>query len=95
MDGKLYTRDGQPCRVRGDKVFDRSGVQVGRLRGRKVFGPDGQYAATVVGDRLVYRASDAGRSSTTFSPRAAMPSTAIRRAGSSIRGDEPFTTARG
>lgn len=90
MDEMLYTRDGEPCQVRGDKVFDRSGAEVGRLRDRTVFGPDGRYAATVVGDRLVYRATDAGRISTPFAPTRVMPSVAMRKLRSAIIGEEPF-----
>lgn len=93
-DGCLYTKEGHPIRVRDDKVYDKSGEQVGRLVEGKVYGPDGRYAATVVDDRLVYRASDNRRVSGPFVPRRVLPMTALKRSPSLILGEEPFTSAR-
>lgn len=49
----LYTKDGVPLQVNGDKVFNPSGRQFGRISGSKVFGSNGSYVGTIVGDRLV------------------------------------------
>lgn len=93
-DGRLYTKEGHPIRVRDDKVYDKSGQQVGLLVDDKVYGPDGRYAATVVNDRLVYRAHDDRRVSRPFVPRRVLPITALKRLPSMIRGEEPFASAR-
>jgi len=37
----LYTKDGRPLQVSGDKVYSGSGVVVGRIKGKKVFAPTG------------------------------------------------------
>jgi hypothetical protein len=42
-----YTKNGRPLQRRGDDLFSRSGQHVGRIRGRKVYGPDGRYAGTI------------------------------------------------
>ncbi|MEY9931574.1 hypothetical protein ABH926_006223 [Catenulispora sp. GP43] len=89
-DGRLYTKEGHPIRVRDDKVYDKSGQQVGRLVDNKVYAPDGRYAATVVGDRLVYRASDNRQVSPPFVPRPVLPMTALKQLPSMILGEEPF-----
>jgi hypothetical protein len=49
----LYTKNGKPLQVANDFVYSRSGVPVGRIRGERVFGPDGRYVGSIVGDRLV------------------------------------------
>ena len=58
----LYTKDGRPLQVSGETVYSPSGQPVGRIRGCKVFGTDGRYVGTIVGDRLVYRSTDSGLS---------------------------------
>lgn len=63
----LYTKNGRPRQVHGDKVHSRSGQIVGRIKGDKVFGPDGRYVGTLVNDRLVYRSSQSSRASSSFS----------------------------
>lgn len=43
----LYTKDGRPLQVSGDKVYSRSGTVVGRIKGSKVYGSDGRYVGTI------------------------------------------------
>ena len=62
----LYTKDGRPLQVSGETVYSRSGQPVGRIRGSKVFGTDGRYVGTIVGDRLVYRATDSAAMGSPF-----------------------------
>lgn len=88
--GQLYTKDGQPLRLSGDDIFDRSGRHVGHRRGNKIFGPDGRYAGTIVGDRVVYRSTDSAAISSPFTPRAASGFASAHRAGSALWGDERF-----
>jgi hypothetical protein len=54
----LYTKNGRPLQVSGDKVYSRSGIIVGRIKGDKVYGTNGSYVGTIVRDRLVYRPPD-------------------------------------
>lgn len=49
----LYTKNGRPLQVSGDRVYSRSGTVVGRIRSEKVYGTDGRYVGTIVNDRLV------------------------------------------
>ncbi|MFL9596727.1 hypothetical protein [Aeromonas veronii] len=86
---ELYTKNGCPLQVQGDKVYSRTGKVVGRIKGEKVFGPDGRYVGTIVNNRLVYRTT---QSSSISSPFAAANRVGIARAnrtGSAIWGDEP------
>jgi hypothetical protein len=85
----LYTRNGRPLQVSGDKVYSRSGRLVGRIRGKKVFGPDGRYVGTIVGDRLVYRSTDSASIGGSFSAASRAGTACADRAGSAIWGDEP------
>jgi hypothetical protein len=87
---QLYTKNGKPLRVSGDEIFDRSGRHVGRRRGNKVYGPDGRYAGTIVGDRVVYRSTDSATISAPFAPHAGSGSASASHAASAIWGDEPF-----
>jgi hypothetical protein len=86
----LYTKNGVPIAVHGDRVYDPAGRNFGYLRADKLFGLDGRYRGTVIGDRLVYRAS---QSAGVSSPRAASAgrggSSRARRSGSAISGEEP------
>jgi hypothetical protein len=86
----LYTRNGKPLKVNGDDIFDASGQHVGRRRGDKVYGPDGVYAGTIVGDRVVYRSTDSAAISSPFAPRASAGTAEANRAGSGVWGEEPF-----
>jgi len=85
----LYTKNGRPLQVSGDKVYSRSGIIVGRIKGEKVYGPDGRYVGTVVGDRLVYRSTQSATVSSPFSAASRGGSGRADRAGSGIWGDEP------
>lgn len=85
----LYTKEGRPLQVSGDKVYSRSGRIVGRIKGRKVFGTDGSYVGTIVGDRLVYRSTDDTTISSPFYVVDRIGTARADRAGSAIWGDEP------
>jgi hypothetical protein len=85
----LYTKNGRPLRRSGDDVFSRSGTHVGRVRGSKVYGPDGRYAGTIVGDRVIYRSVDSAGISSPFAHRVSAGSASASAAGSAVMGDEP------
>jgi hypothetical protein len=85
----LYTKNGKPLRVSGQTVYSKSGKVVGRIRGCKVFGTDGRYVGTVVGDRLVYRSTDSAATGSSFSSANRVGSAQASRAGSAISGTEP------
>lgn len=86
---KLYTKEGRPLRVSGDKIFGPQGRQVGRIKGKKVYGPNGRYVGTVVGDRVVYRSTDSATISSPYAPSVTTPTAAARHVPSAIWGDEP------
>jgi hypothetical protein len=85
----LYTKNGRPLRLQGDRLYSRSGVYVGKVYDDRVYDPSGRYAGTIVGDRVVYRS--------THSARIKGPSTSANRVGlaaanrvqSAIWGEEP------
>ena len=54
----LYTKNGRPLQRSGDNLYSRSGRYLGRVRNGKVYDPDGKYAGTIVGDRVVDRSAD-------------------------------------
>jgi hypothetical protein len=85
----LYTKDGRPLQVSGETVYSRSGQPVGRIRGSKVFGTDGRYVGTIVGDRLVYRSTDSAAIGSPFAAANRAGTARANRAGSAIWGDEP------
>ncbi|WP_081053223.1 hypothetical protein [Burkholderia territorii] len=85
----LYTKNGKPLQVANDFVYSRSGVPVGRIRGEKVFGPDGRYVGSIVGDRLVYRSTESAAIGSPFSVAHRAGSAKAHRASSAIWGDEP------
>jgi hypothetical protein len=62
---------------------------VGRIKGSKVYGPDGRYVGTVVSDRLVYRSTDSATISSPFAAGARAGSGAANRGGLGLWGDEP------
>lgn len=86
---ELYTKNGRPLQVSGNKVYSRSGKVVGRIKGNKVYGIDGRYVGTIVGDRLVYRSTNSASISSPFSAADRAGSARAKRAGSAIWGDEP------
>lgn len=85
----LYTKNGRPLQRRGDDLFSRSGKQVGRIRARKVYGPDGRYAGTIDGDRVVYRSTDSAEVSSPYAPTQSAGTASANAAGSALWGDEP------
>jgi hypothetical protein len=85
----LYTKNGRPLQVSGDKVYSRSGSVVGRIKGKKVFGTNGRYIGTIVGDRLVYRSTDSAGIGSPFSAANHAGTAQSPRAGSALWGDEP------
>lgn len=88
----LYTKNGKPLQVTGITVYSRSGKVVGCINGSKVFGINGRYVGTIVGDRLVYRSTDDNtRISSPFFVFAANRAGTLcaNRTPSSILGNEP------
>lgn len=85
----LYTKDGRPLQVSGDKVYSASGTIVGKITNDKVFGTDGRYIGTIVGERLVYRSTHSAYVGSTFSAGNRSGSSRANRVGSAIWGDEP------
>lgn len=85
----LYTKNGRPLTRRGDDLFSDSGHHVGRIRGRKVYAPDGSYAGTLDGNRVVYRSTDSASLSGPYMRRAGAGSASAHAAGTAIWGDEP------
>ena len=85
----LYTKNGRPLQVYSEIVYSRSGKVIGRIRGKKVYGTDGRYAGTIVGDRLVYRSIDGARVSSPFSRGNRGGVAKGHRAGSAVWGEEP------
>lgn len=86
----LYTKDGRPLQVSGDKVYSRSGAVVGRIKSDKVYGTNGRYVGTITGNRLVYRSTDSATVSSPFSAANRAGSAAASSAGSAVWGDEPY-----
>jgi hypothetical protein len=76
--------------VHGDDIFDRSGRQVGRRSGNKVYGPNGRYAGTIDGDRVLYRSVDSATLGSSFAPRLIGGSGLGNAAPSALWGEEPF-----
>ena len=85
----LYTKEGRPLQVSNDTVYSRSGKVIGRIKNNKVFGTDGRYVGTIVGDRLVYRSTDSAQISSPFSVANRAGFARANRAGSAIWGEEP------
>lgn len=85
----LYTKNGKPLQLSGDKIYSASGVPVGRIKGSKAFGPDGRYVGTITGDRLVYRSTDSASIGSPFSVAHRAGSGLANRAASGVWGEEP------
>jgi hypothetical protein len=85
----LYTKNGRPLQRRRDDLFSRSGKHIGRIRGRKVYGPDGRYAGTIDGDRVVYRSTDSAGISSPFVPTLIAGTASANAVQSALWGDEP------
>jgi hypothetical protein len=87
---QIYTKDGEPLRLRGDDVFDKSGRHVGRRVGNKIYNHRGRYVATIDADRAVYRSTDRAGITSAFARHASIGRSALARAArSAIWGDEP------
>ena len=85
----LYTNNGIPLQVWGDKVYSRSGVIVGRIKGPKVYGTNGQYVGSIVGDQLVYRLAHSFGVSGSFGAKSRSPTGRASRPASGLKGNEP------
>lgn len=85
----LFTKNGRPLQLSGDKLYSRSGRYVGQIRGRKVFAPIGRYAGTVVGERVIYRSTDSASVSGLSTAANRVGSARANRVGSALWGDEP------
>ena len=85
----LYTKNGRPLQVSGDKVYSKSGVVVGKIKGQKVYGINGHYVGTIVGDRLVYRSTDSATIGSPFASANRAGTARANRAGSAMWGEEP------
>lgn len=85
----LYTKNGRPLQVSGDKVYSKSGRAVGRIKGKKAFGPDGRCVGTIAGDRLVYRSTDSAAIGSPFAAANRAGIARANRAGAAMWGDEP------
>lgn len=86
---RLYTKNGRPLQVSGDIVYSHSGKVVGRIRGEKVYGPDGRYVGTITSGRLVYRSTDTAGVRSPFSVANRAGSARANAAGSALWGEEP------
>ena len=89
MSERIYTKNGRPLQVHGDKVYSRSGQYVGRIRDGKIFDASGRYAATIVNDRAVYRSIHSARIISASSSGNRSGIAASNRVGSAIMGEEP------
>ena len=85
----VYSKNGVPFLRDGDRLFDGSGVEVGRFHGSKVYNSRGRYAATLVNDRLIYRTSDSASVNSPFAPSRRGGFGVMRRIGAAINGSEP------
>ena len=85
----MHTKNGRPLQVSGSTLYSESGQVVGRIREDKLFGQNGRYVGTVVGDRLVFRSADSARIAPAFSAAKCAARALANRARSSVRGDEP------
>ncbi|MEL7145845.1 MAG: hypothetical protein AAFO69_05725 [Bacteroidota bacterium] len=86
---RLYTKDGNPLQVSGDKVYSRSGQIVGKIKRDRVFGPDGNYVGTIVRERLVYRSTHSSSRGTPFSAANKSGTGRGNRSRSAMWGEEP------
>lgn len=85
----LYTKNGVPLKVSGTAVFNPRGTNFGHVRGDRVYGLDGRYRGTIVGDRLVYRSTHSASISSSRAASVGSASAQASRAGSAVWGDEP------
>jgi hypothetical protein len=86
----LFTRDGKALALIDDDVFDRAGAHVARRSGTHLYGPDGRYVGTIIGDRVVYRSIDDITVHAPFARRRHVGSARADRPRAALRGEEPF-----
>jgi hypothetical protein len=86
---KLYTKNGRPLQLQGDRLYSRSGIYLGKVYDDRVYDPSGRYAGTIVRDRVVYRSTHSARikGPSTSASRAGIA--AANRAQNAIWGEEP------
>lgn len=65
----VYSINGRPFQVSGDRIWDRAGLYVGKIVSDLVFGPEGAYRGELRGDRLGYRRTHASRRRSTHVAR--------------------------
>jgi hypothetical protein len=85
----LYTKEGKPLQERGDIIYSSSGTVIGKKKGTKVFGTNGQYVGTIVRDRLTYLHQDSASMGSTFSAGNIGGSERGNIGSVGINGDEP------
>jgi hypothetical protein len=85
----LYTKNGRPLQVSGDKVYSASGKIVGRINGDKLYGTNGKYVGTIVEGRLVYRSTESASVSGPFTTANRAGFAQAPMAGSAMWGEEP------
>jgi hypothetical protein len=85
----LYTRSGRLLQRWGNHLHSRSGRYLGQVDNGKVFGPDGRYCGTIVGDRVVYRTIDSAATRAASAVETCPASPHANRMGSAIWGIEP------
>lgn len=85
----MHTKNGRPLSVSGADIYDERGRQVARISGNKAFSPSGRYVGTIVGDRLIYRATDSASIGGAFAPGVRAASAQAPSAGSADWGEEP------
>lgn len=82
----------RPARCSGRPGLQQAGQNFGYIRNDKVYGLDGRYRGTIVGDRLIYRSTESAATSGARAGSAGIGGSArASRAGSAIWGDEPNT----
>ena len=85
----LYTRSGRLLQRLGNQLHSRSGSYLGQLQNGKVYDPNGRYAGTIVGERVVYRTIDSAAKAPISAAVVLAASTQPNLTGSSIWGTEP------
>ena len=86
----LHTKNGRPLQLVGDKLFAKSGAYLGLVKNGQAYHSTGMYAATIVGDRAVYRFE---HSATMIGPSMHAPwtpSVALNKMVSFTLGSEPI-----
>ena len=82
----MYTRSGLLLQLLGTHLHSQSGRYLGHVDDGKVFGPDGRYSGTVVGDRVVYRTVDSAATGMASTAKCCALSTHASRSGSRLWG---------